>query len=195
MQLIRVPLRKTLSVGGNEVAVSPNVIENLIYSPQSPAPAPSTLEAILITRGIGRQPATRADTPAYVSYGAPPTSRFIPGQPYGIYGYSSGAYTYYSPSVLSPYSYGYYGSYGSYPYGYLYKKGAPLLQIPWHVPQTEEHCMPAFRDPHIPPHPVVQRQNMELRIVSGDTGSLVVTGNRDPSSSRAHPHLSGDTGY
>ncbi|GBN78517.1 hypothetical protein AVEN_75124-1 [Araneus ventricosus] len=51
--------------------------------------------------------------------------------------------------------------------------------------------MPAFRHPHLPPHTVVKRQNMELRIVSGATGSFVVTGNRDPSSPRAHPHWSG----
>ncbi|GBM69096.1 hypothetical protein AVEN_173367-1 [Araneus ventricosus] len=51
--------------------------------------------------------------------------------------------------------------------------------------------MPAFRHPHLPPHPVVQRQNMELRIVPGATGSFVVTGNTVPSSPRAHPHWSG----
>ncbi|GBN29798.1 hypothetical protein AVEN_222405-1 [Araneus ventricosus] len=49
--------------------------------------------------------------------------------------------------------------------------------------------MPAFRHPHVPPHPVVQRQNMELSIVSGATGSFVVTGNKDPLSPRGPPPL------
>ncbi|GBN44344.1 hypothetical protein AVEN_36265-1 [Araneus ventricosus] len=82
----------TYSVYDDQVAVSPNVIPELIYSPQNPAPAPSTIEAILITRGIGRQPATPADTRAYSVTGVP-ASRYIPGYPYGspvIYGYSFG---------------------------------------------------------------------------------------------------------
>ncbi|GBO35364.1 hypothetical protein AVEN_240859-1, partial [Araneus ventricosus] len=111
-------------VDDDQVAISPNALPELIYSPQSPAPSPSTIEAILITRGIGRQPATPADATAYSVTGVP-AARYIPDYLYGspvIYGYSFGPYTYYSPSVLSPYSYGSYGSYDSYPYGYLYKK-------------------------------------------------------------------------
>ncbi|GBN45340.1 hypothetical protein AVEN_233029-1 [Araneus ventricosus] len=51
--------------------------------------------------------------------------------------------------------------------------------------------MPAFQHPHRLPHPVVQRQNMKLRKVSGATGAFVVTGNKEPSFPRAHPYWSG----
>ncbi|GBL83533.1 hypothetical protein AVEN_141122-1 [Araneus ventricosus] len=53
----------TYSVDDDQVAVSPNVIPELIYGPQSPAPSPSTIEAILlITRGI-RQTACNTHRP------------------------------------------------------------------------------------------------------------------------------------
>ncbi|GBM72809.1 hypothetical protein AVEN_214513-1, partial [Araneus ventricosus] len=124
---------------GNEVANSPGALPYLDPRPDDLAPAPS-FDVFEIISSIVRQPATRAPVSAFAlaapgvsraaipANAAVPAFRYIPGHPYGtpvIYGYSSGAYTYYSPSVLSPYSYGSYGSYGSYhsePYGYLYKK-------------------------------------------------------------------------
>ncbi|GBN82024.1 hypothetical protein AVEN_89709-1 [Araneus ventricosus] len=127
------------SFNRGEVANSPRALPYLDPRLNDLTPAPS-FDVFDITSNLVRQPATPARAPA-VSYIAPavsratipanaavPAFRYIPGHPYGtpvIYGYSSGAYTYYSPSVLSPYSYGSYGSYGSYhsePYGYLYKK-------------------------------------------------------------------------
>ncbi|GBN84129.1 hypothetical protein AVEN_78209-1, partial [Araneus ventricosus] len=133
---IGVPYLTTYS---NEVAISPNAIPNFDPRPADIIAAPS-FDVLDTARNTGRQPATPARTPSYLyvsravsrpatpADAAVPAFRYIPGQPYGtpvIYGYSSGAYTYYSPSVLSPYSYGSYGIYGSYnsePYGYLYKK-------------------------------------------------------------------------
>ncbi|GBN44337.1 hypothetical protein AVEN_36259-1 [Araneus ventricosus] len=139
MRLVKVSPRINLSTYSNKVANSPNALPYLDPRPADLAPAPS-YNVFDIAKYAGRRPATWAAAPA-VTLAAPavsraaipanaavPAFRYIPGHPYGnpvIYGYSSGAYTYYSPSVLSPYSYGSYGSYGSYhsePYGYLYKK-------------------------------------------------------------------------
>ncbi|GBN58500.1 hypothetical protein AVEN_110794-1 [Araneus ventricosus] len=126
-------------VGRGEVAVSDKIIYDLPNSSPEFIYSPSTSVAVGIAVEDSRQLPTFAAIPisnaalavsraAIPANAAVPASRYIPGHRYGtpaIYGYSSGAYTYYSPSVLSPYSYGSYGSYGSYhsdPYSYLYKK-------------------------------------------------------------------------
>ncbi|GBN98569.1 hypothetical protein AVEN_72466-1 [Araneus ventricosus] len=58
------------------------------------------------------------------------------------------------------------------------KKGATISTDPWQVPQTRDYA--SFPHPHLPPHPVVKQQNMELRIVSRATGSFGFHGNKDP---------------
>ncbi|GBN76231.1 hypothetical protein AVEN_264023-1 [Araneus ventricosus] len=125
---------------GNVVGISPNSIPNLGRSEDLTRATP--FDVLYTANDAGRQRVKPGLEPAYLyvaqvrlasrlaapAKAAVPAFRYIPGHPYGtpvIYGYSSGAYTYYSPSVLSPYSYGSYGMYGSYhsePYGYLYKK-------------------------------------------------------------------------
>ncbi|GBN44039.1 hypothetical protein AVEN_95096-1 [Araneus ventricosus] len=136
--VVKYPVAPALFFNRGEVANSPNVLSYLDPRPADLTAAPSfdVLDAAINT---ARRRATRAATPEYLyvsravsrpttpADAAVPAFRYIPGHPYGtpvIYGYSSGAYNYYSPSVLSPYSYGSYESYGSYhsdPYGYLYK--------------------------------------------------------------------------
>ena len=70
-------------------------------------------------------------------------------------------------------------------------KSTPLVHPPLQELQADEHWIPAFRHPHLPLHPVVQRQNMLFKIFSGATGSFVVIGKRDPSSILVQPHCSG----
>ncbi|GBN48695.1 hypothetical protein AVEN_59984-1 [Araneus ventricosus] len=107
-----------IAVVASRQPATPAATPNYYASAVSRAPS---FDAFDIAIESVRLPATHARGPA-ISYAAPavsraaipanaavPAFRYIPGHPYGtpvIYGYSSGAYTYYSPSVLSPYSYG-----------------------------------------------------------------------------------------
>lgn len=64
--------------------------------------------------------------------------------------------------------------------------GAQLVQEPGQKAHPIEHWIPAFLHPQRLPHPVEHRQKILFKIASGATGSVVVSGIKEPSSPLPH---------